>query len=122
MKSSPQEFGDNLNTIIAAWTKLAPGVKFYGRTLEEFIAEMGPCLKTRSDIADKEKDIAMLQNNRNDADVVANPIILGVVAGVRGDPNFGEDSDLYELMGYVRKSERATGLHKSTPKSSTPPA
>jgi hypothetical protein len=42
-----------------------------------------------------------------------------VVNGVKGDPAFGEDSDLYETMGYVRKSERKSGL---TRKKSTPPA
>ena len=33
-----------------------------------------------------------------------------VVNGVIGDPAFGEDSALYEAMGYVRKSERKSGL------------
>jgi hypothetical protein len=29
---------------------------------------------------------------------------------VTGDPAFGPDSSLYEAMGYVRKSERKSGL------------
>jgi hypothetical protein len=33
-----------------------------------------------------------------------------VVNGVVGDPTFGPDSALYEAMGYVRKSERKSGL------------
>ncbi len=33
-----------------------------------------------------------------------------VVNGIIGDPNFGPDSDLYEAMGYVRKSARKSGL------------
>ena len=33
-----------------------------------------------------------------------------VVNGVKGDPNFGDDSDLYDSMGYVRKSDRQSGL------------
>ena len=41
-----------------------------------------------------------------------------MVNGVKGDPDFGEDSDLYEAMGYVRKSERKSGL---TRKKKTPP-
>jgi len=36
--------------------------------------------------------------------------------GVAGDPNFGNDSPLYGAMGFVRKSNRASGLtRKSTP-------
>ena len=37
-----------------------------------------------------------------------------VVYGVMGNPAYGPDSDLYEAMGYVRKSERKSGLtHRS---------
>jgi transcriptional regulator with XRE-family HTH domain len=37
-----------------------------------------------------------------------------VIKGVVGDPNYGDDSNLYEAMGYVRKSERASGLTKKS--------
>jgi len=30
--------------------------------------------------------------------------------GVAGDPAYGNDSPLYGAMGFVRKSERASGL------------
>ena len=43
-----------------------------------------------------------------------------VVKGVVGDPAFGEDCDLYEAMGYVRKSERKSGLSRK--KAATPAA
>lgn len=52
------------------------------------------------------------QNQRDDADVVTNEAIQKVVKGVAGDPDFGEDSDLYEALGYVRKSERRSGLSR----------
>jgi hypothetical protein len=35
-----------------------------------------------------------------------------VVNSVRGDTNYGEDSDLYEAMGCIRKSGRQSGLTK----------
>ena len=34
--------------------------------------------------------------------------------GVVGDPAFGDNSDLYDAMGYVRKSDRASGLTKKS--------
>ena len=37
-----------------------------------------------------------------------------VVSAVKGDPAHGEDSDLYQTMGYVRKSARKTGLTRKT--------
>jgi hypothetical protein len=35
-----------------------------------------------------------------------------VVNAVKGDPKFGDDSDLYDAMGYVRKSARQSGLSR----------
>jgi hypothetical protein len=37
-----------------------------------------------------------------------------VVNGVKGDPNYGDDSDLYDAMGYVRKSAKKSGLTKKS--------
>ena len=33
-----------------------------------------------------------------------------VVNSVKGDPDYGDDSDLYDAMGYTRKSARQSGL------------
>jgi len=41
-----------------------------------------------------------------------------VTNGVIGNPAYGPDSDLYGAMGYVRKSQRQSGL---TQKSNVPP-
>lgn len=35
---------------------------------------------------------------------VTNDINQKIVKGVVGDPNYGDDCDLYEAMGYVRKN------------------
>ncbi len=40
-----------------------------------------------------------------------------VVNSVKGTPGFGPDSPLYRALGYIRKSERRSGL--SRPGSST---
>ena len=40
--------------------------------------------------------------------------MLLVVNAVKGDPAEGEDGELYEAMGYVRKSERSTGKTNKT--------
>ena len=38
-----------------------------------------------------------------------------MVNAVKGDPAEGDNGELYEAMGYVRKSERHSGLHRSQP-------
>ncbi len=49
-------------------------------------------------------------NARNDADRVSLAKARLVVNGVIGDPTHGPDSSLYEALGYIRKSERKSGL------------
>ena len=71
-------------------------------------------MKPSADARDaiKKLDIQMTAaiDDREDADEVTVEANNLVVKGVVGDPAFGEDSALYEAMGYVRKSERKTGL------------
>ena len=46
-----------------------------------------------------------------------------VINGVIGSPDYGPDSDLYGAMGYVRKSQRKSGLtQKSNVPTPAPPA
>lgn len=59
-----------------------------------------------------------LLDQRNNADKVFPPAQQKVVKGVVRDTDYGDDSELYEAMGYTRKSERKTGL---TRKKKTPP-
>ena len=47
---------------------------------------------------------------RNAVDTGALKEIRDIVHGVRGDREEGEDGELYEQMGYVRTSDRSTGL------------
>jgi hypothetical protein len=54
------------------------------------------------------------KDTRDDANGVTSDTNQKVVKGVVGDPNYGDDSNLYEAMGYVRKSERASGLTKKS--------
>jgi len=49
---------------------------------------------------------------RDNADVVTLAANQLVVNSVKGDPNVGDDSDLYDAMGYTRKSERHSGLSR----------
>ncbi len=57
---------------------------------------------------------AALENKRVTRD---EKVAALVIAGVVGNPAYGPDSDLYGAMGYVRKSQRKSGL---TQKSNVP--
>ena len=53
---------------------------------------------------------AQLRVQRDNADAVSLPTVQRVVAAVIADEVEGNDGELYKAMGYVRRTERASGL------------
>ena len=118
MASSPKQFGDDLQTLIDAWTDLAPDKSFGGMTLAQFKTKVKPSFDKRGAITTLENQMTQALDDRDDADGESAAAQQLVVKGVVGDPAYGDDCDLYEAMGYTRKSERKSGL---TRKKNTPP-
>ncbi len=119
MPESPKSILDKLTTATDAWQKLAADATFAKMTLAQFQATLQPSLDERETIKNLENELAAAQNRRDDADTASMAALGKVVKGVVGDPDYGDDSSLYEAMGYIRTSERASGL---TRKKAAPPA
>ena len=112
MAQAPKVIEDSTNTIINAWQTLAPNATFAGLTLAQYKAKVQPSFDARTKIVALEDQLTSAQDARDNADAVTSDTNQKVVNGVKGDPNFGDDSDLYDAMGYVRKSDRQSGLTK----------
>jgi hypothetical protein len=110
MAKAPKKLADKTDKMITAWQEHAPAATFAGMTLAQYQTKVQPSVDVRTQIAATRRKLKDLQADRQTADTVTNPVNLLVVDAVKGDVNFGEDSDLYEGMGYVRKSARASGL------------
>jgi len=119
MAQAPKIIEDATNEILNAWTTLAANASFGGMTLAQFKAKVQPSFDARKQIATLESQMTSAMDARDNADAVTADANQKVVNGVRGDPNYGDNSDLYEAMGYVRKSERKSGLTRGK---QTPPA
>jgi hypothetical protein len=100
---------------VAAWETLRPARSFGGLTLAQFKERMQPSVDARAALRALDSQLVAAQNVRDDADTAAGEVIALVVNAVKGDPAEGEDGELYEAMGYVRKSERASGLRRGAP-------
>ncbi len=120
MSLSPSIIKEKLDQAVSAWETLRPTKSFGGMTLDQFKAKVKPSYDARValDSLDNQRTAAMDQ--RDHADTDSSAALLLVVNSVKGDPAEGEDGELYEAMGYVRKSERQSGLHRSA--SQPPPA
>ena len=82
----------------------------------DFLAEITSCAVNDAAIGDLEAELRMKRDVRDDKYAALNDKRSKVGMGVAGNPDFGNDSPLYGAMGFVRKSERASGLtRKSRP-------
>jgi hypothetical protein len=112
MSQAPSNLENDTTTIITAWSTLAPAASFGGMTLTQFKAKVQPSFDARTALEAIEVQQTSALDTRNTADVVTSATNQLVVNGVKGDPNYGDDSELYDAMGYVRKSARRSGLTK----------
>lgn len=110
MSNSPKLNERKMLKVLNAWKRLAPGKKFGGKTLDEYDLQVGKSLTPRENlVALKNQELQEIAT-REDEDLVTLADIETIVAGVVADPTEGSNSALYEAMGYVRKSERKSGL------------
>lgn len=112
MPIPPKYAEERINNVLFAWEQLAPDESLAGMTLTQFKNKVKPSQDARTVIKSLEGQLASAQNARDDADAESNRVIALVVNAVKGNPDHGEDSALYEAMGYIRKSERKSGLRR----------
>ncbi len=101
---------DRITLFRTAWKELAPRESFGGMTLADFETATALPLALRDQILALEKQLVGRKTDRTKADTAANAVLDLVVNSVRGTQLYGPDSSLYRALGYVRKSERRSGL------------
>lgn len=120
MPAAPKSTEKKLTSAINAWETLRPDKTFGGVDLAGFKATLKPSFDLRSKIAALESQLKAAKSQRTDADKVSKEALQSLVKAVVGDPEEGDDGDLYESLGYIRRSERRSGLHRGKSASSEP--
>jgi hypothetical protein len=92
------------------WKEGAAGVKFGNIAQSEFESEIDDAAAQDNKVADLEAQLVIEKDIRDDKYRALDAKSNLVANGVRGDANYGPDSPLYGAMGFIRKSERASGL------------
>lgn len=110
MIKSPKNVEEKMHRMLNAWKTLAPDKTFGGMTLAQFEKAVEHSMETRTAVAAVEDQRMQAIAARETADENFLTKAQLVVAGVLADPTEGADSALYEAMGYVRKSDRRSGL------------
>jgi hypothetical protein len=111
-----------MEKMLNAWETLTPTKSYGGMTLEEFQEAARPAQAARRLIDDLEDQLTRAIRVREDSDVGFSLVADRIVSGVKADPTEGPDSPVLSAMGYVRKSERKSGLTRKKRKPSDPGA
>lgn len=119
MAQNPKDNLEKIKRILNAWETLAPTKSFGGMTLAQFKTTAQPSLDTRDLIDDLEAQLAQAKARRDAADDESLDSCKRAANGVLADPTEGEDSALYQEMGYTRKSDRKSGLTRKGKKKPT---
>ena len=112
---------ERLDTIIEAWTSLRPTKSFAGMTLAEFKLAVASSFEARARLAHANQNAGEALIDRDNADRLTMPVLDRVVAAVVADEIEGYNGALYAAMGYVRKSDRSTGLTRRATADATAP-
>ena len=99
-----------LEQVITAWETVAREERFAEMTLEEFKAKAQPLLDVQARLAHLENQVTETMLRLKTASREGGTLATYIVNSVKGHPNHGEDSPLYGAMGYVRRSDRRSGL------------
>ena len=111
MPSNVSQITNRADTILGAWKKSAATKSFGELTVVQFEAIRTAAATADAEVTAAEAALTEARNAYAAAVDALNTASNDVINGVRGDKSVGGvDGSLYEAMGYVRKSERATGL------------
>jgi hypothetical protein len=107
---------DRIGIFQAAWREIAPAASFAGMTLAQFETQTAPLAQSLQRLQALDAQYAAELKARDEADAAARETMRLIANAVRGDPAFGEDSQLYRAMGFVPLSERQSGLTRRAAK------
>lgn len=110
MYREPKATYDRLILLTGAWGRMRREKSFGGLTYDQFVEITRVTHEVRADLAAAEAKVLDLKQRRMSVDAAASEEMKRVVHGVRADKEEGEDGELYAAMGFVRRSDRSSGL------------
>jgi hypothetical protein len=98
-----------------AWNEGAADIiEFRNTKKADFDADIIAARAVEDEIEELKARIKMKEDERDNRYAKLDDDGIDIAEGVRGHKDFGSDSALYGAMGFVRKSERKSGLTRKT--------
>lgn len=96
-----------------AWQQGAPSVKFMDISQSQLNDKITAIVDKQTLRDDLLTQAGLLDDEITDMFVDLDETTVNVRSGVVGDRIYGDNSPLYGEMGFVRKEERKSGLHRA---------
>ena len=110
MGKGPKQIEETIERAVNALRDLAPDTKFNNKDLADLTPLAEESRAARRELVEIDNLEAAGIARREAADTRALKMIEKIVNGIIGDENFGDDSALYEAFGFIRRSQRKSGL------------
>ncbi len=103
-----------------AWAQGAATAAFGGITRTQFDTKIKAAAAADQEIEEMEAAITLKKQARDSLYAALYDDSVKIIASVKTDPGFGDDHPLVDAMGFVRDSQRKSGLtRKKEPKPTT---
>ena len=99
-----------------------PNVEFNGLTKADLDADLAEGAQLDAEIAEAEAALKAKKDRRDAVYKRAGSKRTKIGKGIAGHKDYGDDSELYGSCGFVRKSERRSGLIRGTKDDDAPEA
>jgi len=119
MAISPKSAAERCKKIDTAWETNRKDKKFAGFSLAQFRVKTKLCADLRTRMEANASEQVTLRELRTKADKDALESIRLIVNAVKADETEGEDGEFYTALGYVRRSERKSGLSRKAKATAT---
>src|SRR4051812_39141026 len=96
---------------MSAGLEQAKDVEFNGLKKADLDADLAEAAALEVEIAKDEAALKAKKDRRDNKYKEADAKRVKIGKGIAGHKDFGEDSELYGSCGFVRKSDRKSGLH-----------
>ena len=110
MAIDKKRINERADKIENAWEEGDPEAEFKGHKLTDLKSERGALSADEQQYEDLMAQAKLLEPRINDRYIKIDDMLVDVGKGVAGAKEHGDDSPLYGAMGFVRKSERKSGL------------
>jgi hypothetical protein len=103
---------DKAKQFRTAWTELVPTASLAGMTLGQFEASIAILDTLQDEITSLAIQLDHKRTERAIEEARIKDLLVLVASSIKGSPEHGRDSALYSAFGFIRQSDRKSGLHR----------